>query len=119
MVEDTGVGIAPEFLPRLFERFRQPDASTTRPHGGIGLGLAIVRHLVELHGGRVEATSGGRGQGATFRVTLPLAGHARQRAGSRPRRRGRPARCAGARARCPRSTASACSWWTTRRTPAT
>jgi signal transduction histidine kinase/ActR/RegA family two-component response regulator len=74
VVEDSGVGVAPEFLPRLFERFRQPDASTTRAHGGIGLGLAIVRHLVELHGGRAEATSRGRGQGATFRVTLPLLG---------------------------------------------
>src|SRR5688572_28377426 len=74
VVEDTGVGIAPEYLPRLFERFRHPDASTTRPHGGIGLGLAIVRHLVELHGGRVEASSSGRGQGATFRVRLPLLG---------------------------------------------
>jgi signal transduction histidine kinase/ActR/RegA family two-component response regulator len=74
LVEDTGVGIAPEFLPRLFERFRQPESSTTRPHGGIGLGLAIVRHLVELHGGRVEAESRGRGQGATFRVVLPLLG---------------------------------------------
>ena len=74
VVEDTGVGIAPEFLPRLFERFRQPESSTTRPHGGIGLGLAIVRHIVELHGGRVEAASGGRGQGASFRVSLPLLG---------------------------------------------
>jgi signal transduction histidine kinase/ActR/RegA family two-component response regulator len=74
VVEDNGVGIAPEFLPRLFERFRQPDSSTTRPHGGIGLGLAIVRHIVELHGGRVEAASRGRGQGATFRVLLPLLG---------------------------------------------
>ena len=73
-VEDTGVGIASEYLPRLFERFRHPDASTTRPHGGIGLGLAIVRHLVELHGGRVEASSSGRGKGATFRVRLPLLG---------------------------------------------
>ncbi len=71
LVEDTGVGIAPEYLPRLFERFRNPDASTTRAHGGIGLGLAIVRHLVELHGGQVSATSGGRGQGALFRVRLP------------------------------------------------
>jgi signal transduction histidine kinase/ActR/RegA family two-component response regulator len=74
VVEDSGVGIAPEYLPRLFERFRNPDASTTRPHGGIGLGLAIVRHLVELHGGQVRAESGGRGQGATFRVQLPLLG---------------------------------------------
>ena len=74
VVEDSGVGIAPEYLPRLFERFRHPEASTTRPHGGIGLGLAIVRHLVELHGGHVEAASGGRGQGATFKVRLPLLG---------------------------------------------
>jgi signal transduction histidine kinase/ActR/RegA family two-component response regulator len=74
LVEDSGVGIAPEYLPRLFERFRHPDSSTTRPQGGIGLGLAIVRHLVELHGGRVEAASGGRGRGSTFRVRLPRLG---------------------------------------------
>ena len=83
-VEDTGVGIAPEYLPRLFERFRHPDASTTRPHAGIGLGLAIVRHLVELHGGRVEAASGGRNQGATFRVTLPRLGMRGSVLGSSP-----------------------------------
>ena len=84
VVDDSGVGIAPEYLPRLFERFRHPDASTTRPHGGIGLGLAIVRHLVELHGGHVEAASGGRGQGATFRVRLPLLGMRGSVPGSRP-----------------------------------
>jgi PAS domain S-box-containing protein len=70
-VEDNGIGIAPEFLPHVFERFRQADSSTTRQQGGLGLGLAIVRHLVELHGGRVTADSAGTGLGATFTVTLP------------------------------------------------
>jgi PAS domain S-box-containing protein len=72
-VSDTGQGIDPEFLPHVFERFRQADSSSTRTHGGLGLGLAIVRHLVELHGGRVRAQSPGEGQGATFVVELPLA----------------------------------------------
>lgn len=71
-VSDTGVGIAPEFLPHVFERFRQADSSTTRSHGGLGLGLAIVRHLVELHGGTVYANSSGIGQGTTFTVNLPM-----------------------------------------------
>ncbi|RPJ85279.1 MAG: response regulator, partial [Acidobacteria bacterium] len=71
-VRDTGPGIAPEFLPQLFERFRQADSSTTRQHRGLGLGLAIVRHLVELHGGRVSAESAGPGSGATFVVRLPV-----------------------------------------------
>jgi PAS domain S-box-containing protein len=67
-VNDTGEGISPELLPHLFERFRQGDASTTRRHGGLGIGLALVRHLVELHGGSVRAKSPGEGQGATFTV---------------------------------------------------
>ncbi len=69
-VKDQGQGIEKEFLPRVFDRFRQADSSTTRKHGGLGLGLAIVRHLVELHGGTVTAESEGAGQGATFRVRL-------------------------------------------------
>jgi signal transduction histidine kinase/DNA-binding response OmpR family regulator len=79
-VQDTGAGIAPDFLPHLFERFRQGDGGTTRAHGGLGIGLAIVRHLVDLHGGSVRAESQGEGRGATFVVTLPLteAGGARQ-----------------------------------------
>jgi PAS domain S-box-containing protein len=70
-VSDTGQGIAPEFLPHVFDRFRQGDQSTTRAHGGLGLGLSIVRHLVELHGGTVSASSDGAGRGSTFRVELP------------------------------------------------
>jgi light-regulated signal transduction histidine kinase (bacteriophytochrome) len=71
-VADSGMGIPPEFLPHVFDRFRQADASTTRAYGGLGLGLAIVRHLVELHGGTVAARSDGPGTGATFVVRLPL-----------------------------------------------
>ena len=71
-VSDTGVGIEPEFLPHVFDRFRQADSTTTRSHSGLGLGLAIVRHLVELHGGTVEATSPGAELGSTFTVRLPL-----------------------------------------------
>ena len=70
---DKGAGIDPAFLPHVFNRFSQEDTSTTRPTGGLGLGLAIVRHLVEQHHGTVEALSAGVGKGATFSVTLPLA----------------------------------------------
>ena len=72
-ISDNGAGIAAEFLPHVFERFRQADGSTTRSQGGLGLGLAIVRRLVELHGGTVAAFSDGLGKGATFEVRLPLA----------------------------------------------
>jgi len=71
-VSDSGIGISPDFLPFLFDRFRQADASTTRQHRGIGLGLSIVKSLVEMHGGTVTASSGGSGQGSTFVVKLPL-----------------------------------------------
>jgi CheY-like chemotaxis protein len=72
VVSDTGIGIRPSFLPHVFERFRQADATTTRQTGGLGLGLSIVRHIVEMHGGSVEVASQGEGQGATFRVQLPV-----------------------------------------------
>jgi hypothetical protein len=71
-IKDTGKGINAEFLPHVFDYFRQADSSTTRNFGGLGLGLAIVRHLTEIHGGTVQAESPGEGQGATFTVTLPL-----------------------------------------------
>jgi signal transduction histidine kinase/ActR/RegA family two-component response regulator len=71
-VSDTGIGIRPDFIPYVFERFRQAESGTTRKTGGLGLGLAIVRHIVEMHGGTVDASSGGEGQGATFRVRFPL-----------------------------------------------
>ncbi len=71
-VRDTGTGIDPAFLPHVFDRFRQQDSSSTRAHGGLGLGLAIVRSIVEAHGGRVDAFSQGAGTGATFSMTLPL-----------------------------------------------
>jgi PAS domain S-box-containing protein len=72
-IADTGIGIGREVLPFVFDRFRQADSSTTRMHGGLGLGLAIVRHIVELHGGSVRASSAGRGHGATFTIQLPIA----------------------------------------------
>nr|MBA3241214.1 response regulator [Acidobacteriota bacterium] len=71
-VKDTGAGINPQFLPHVFERFRQADGAITREHGGLGLGLAIARHLVELHGGTIRAESEGEGCGTTFAVRLPL-----------------------------------------------
>jgi CheY-like chemotaxis protein/two-component sensor histidine kinase len=77
-VTDTGAGIAPEFLPHVFERFRQADGAPSRKSSGLGLGLAIVRHIVELHGGTVVAQSEGSGRGATFTVRLPLSVAARR-----------------------------------------
>jgi CheY-like chemotaxis protein len=71
-VSDTGIGIAPEFLPHLFERFRQFEGGSARAHAGLGLGLAIARNLVEMHGGTISASSDGPDTGATFRVRLPL-----------------------------------------------
>jgi PAS domain S-box-containing protein len=71
-VTDTGIGIDPRFLPHVFDRFRQADASSTREYGGLGIGLAIVRHIVEMHGGGVSASSPGQGQGATFKIRLPM-----------------------------------------------
>jgi len=71
-VSDTGEGMAPEFLPHIFDRFRQADSTTTRRFGGLGLGLAIVKQIIELHGGSVTASSEGLGLGATFRVVLPI-----------------------------------------------
>jgi CheY-like chemotaxis protein len=71
-VIDSGIGIDPDFLPHIFDRFRQADGTSTRRYGGLGLGLSIVRHLVELHGGSVQATSAGENQGSTFTILLPL-----------------------------------------------
>src|SRR5262249_1375517 len=71
-VADSGKGIAPELLPHIFDRFRQGEMVTTRAHGGLGLGLAIARHLVELHGGSIRAQSAGEGQGSTMTILLPL-----------------------------------------------
>jgi signal transduction histidine kinase len=74
VVSDTGIGISPEFLPHVFDRFRQEHAGMARPYGGLGLGLAIARHLVELHGGELAVHSDGRGRGARFTVRLPVSG---------------------------------------------
>jgi len=87
-VEDSGIGIPADFVAHVFEPFRQADSSATRSYGGLGLGLSIVRHLTELHGGRVTAASAGQGQGATFRVELPLLKE-------QPVNGGRPAALAG------------------------
>jgi CheY-like chemotaxis protein/two-component sensor histidine kinase len=71
-VSDTGKGVSPDFLPYIFDRFSQADASSAKRYGGLGLGLALVKYLVELHGGTIEAASAGEGQGSTFKVTLPV-----------------------------------------------
>ncbi len=93
-VHDTGIGVSPEFLPKLFDRFTQANSSASRIHGGLGLGLALVKHLVELHGGSVGAESPGEGQGATFWMKLP----AIQASGDEaPRARDRPVDVAGVR----------------------
>jgi signal transduction histidine kinase/CheY-like chemotaxis protein len=81
-VTDSGEGIAPEFLPHVFDRFRQENAAVTRTHSGLGLGLSLVRHLVELHGGTIEAASEGKGRGASFTLRLPLLGAAAGRTGA-------------------------------------
>jgi CheY-like chemotaxis protein len=83
VVSDTGKGILPDVLPHVFEMFRQGESGTTRRTGGLGLGLALVKHIVELHGGSVDAQSAGEGQGATFRVSLPVMA---QRHAARPER---------------------------------
>ena len=94
-VSDTGQGISQDFLPHVFDRFRQADMGTTRQHGGLGLGLAIVRHLVELHGGEVTAASAGLGAGATFTVRLPIR-PARQKGAATEHDAARPAASAEA-----------------------
>jgi PAS domain S-box-containing protein len=83
-VIDDGQGIDPQFLPRLFERFSQADSSTTRQHGGLGLGLAIVRHLVELHGGSIRALSEGQDKGSAFTVSLPVSAATDERLSMQP-----------------------------------
>ena len=107
-MRDTGQGIARRFLPHIFDRFSQADASLTRKHRGLGLGLALVKFLVEQHGGTIRAESEGEGRGATFTVSLPMAA-VRQPEGT-PRLAHRGVQLA------PR--ASRCSWSTTRRTHA-
>ena len=86
VIEDSGRGISAEFLPHVFERFRQADSTPRRSHGGLGLGLSIVRHLVELHGGTVIAESPGENRGARFTVTLPLASEPRRAVAPRSRK---------------------------------
>jgi hypothetical protein len=95
VVADSGCGIDPGFLPHVFERFRQGDSSTTRTHGGLGLGLAIVHDLVGMHGGTVHAESAGIGQGTTFTVRLPATGQRKSDA-SAPSRQTQQARLTGA-----------------------
>ena len=85
-VEDSGIGITADFLPFVFDRFRQADIASTRSHGGLGLGLAIARHIVELHGGKIVARSDGVGRGATFTATIPMRPYAARASGSTPPR---------------------------------
>jgi CheY-like chemotaxis protein len=89
-VSDTGRGISSDFLPYVFDRFRQADSSSTRQYAGLGLGLSIVRHIVEAHGGSVEAESAGEGRGATFTVDLPLASAAKLAADAQAEAAARP-----------------------------
>ena len=111
-VSDSGKGISPDLLPHVFERFKQADSSTTRVHGGLGLGLAITKSIVEMHGGSVSARSDGDNQGSTFCVRLPIS-PVRATAPQQPLRR---ARAWDAR---PSSPASTCSSSTTMTTAAT
>ena len=101
IVADTGAGIAPEFLPHVFDRFRQADQTTTRTHGGLGLGLAIVRQLVELHGGTVHVESRGEGHGATFTVSLPLLPVRAEMGAAEAEQRVHPTAHTGAAVDCP------------------
>jgi signal transduction histidine kinase len=80
-VTDSGDGIPPDFLPYVFDRFSQADSSITRKHGGLGIGLSIVRHLVELHGGTIRAENAGQGRGAVFSLQFPAAAAAEEKRG--------------------------------------
>ena len=114
VVSDTGRGVDPKLLPHIFERFRQGDSSTTREHGGLGLGLAIVRHLVELHGGVVNAYSEGAGKGTEFIVDLPIMVSAR---GQEPgEQRVHPSAGGNLPGRFLRWPVCACWWWMMNRT---
>ena len=113
VVRDTGKGIDADFLPAVFDRFRQAEASLTRHHRGLGLGLSLVKFLVEQHGGDVRAESDGDGRGATFTVTLPIAAGLERR-GAAPQQRA----CRRRSTPASRSRASGRSWSTTRSTRA-